>query len=145
MDDVWTCPDDGHTMSTFDDYEQHCKDVHDGVPVTMDHNRSRCAACGLPGHRYGTNDGRDRHDPQACINTLLGVVDELLEAIRLTQEHAQFPCLPGWSWWDAYRKHRPEDAARLEREWLAYFEPDADVGALTVKPRTARDEGTSDE
>lgn len=30
---------------------------------------TRCAACGLTGHRYGTNDG-DRHDPQACINML---------------------------------------------------------------------------
>ena len=30
----------------------------------------RCAACGLPGHRYGRNEGPDRFDPQACINEL---------------------------------------------------------------------------
>jgi len=43
-----------------------------------------------------------------------------LEAIRLTQEYAQLPCIDGWSWWDCYRQHRPEDAERLRREWQRY-------------------------
>lgn len=29
-----------------------------------------CAACGEPGHRYGRNEGMERYDPMACINTL---------------------------------------------------------------------------
>lgn len=41
------------------------------------------------------------------------IIHELLESIRLTQEYIQLPCLPGWSWWDAYSKYRPEDALRL--------------------------------
>lgn len=46
-----------------------------------------------------------------------GEVFHLLEAIRLTQEYAQLPAIPGWSWYDAYRYHRPEDAERLRQEW----------------------------
>ena len=41
-----------------------------------------CAACGLPGHRYGRNEGMERFDRQACINMLRGEVDRLQEAIR---------------------------------------------------------------
>jgi len=47
-------------------------------------------------------------------------LDEALEAIRLTQEYTQLPCVDGWSWWDFYRKHRPEDAERLRLEWEQY-------------------------
>lgn len=36
---------------------------------------SRCAACGLPGHRYGRNEGMDRFDPMACINQLRGELE----------------------------------------------------------------------
>ncbi len=39
---------------------------------------SHCAACGMPAHRYGRNDGMERFDPMACINTLRGEVDRLL-------------------------------------------------------------------
>lgn len=49
-------------------------------------------------------------------------IEQALEAIRLTQEYAQLPCVDGWSWWDFYRKHRPEDAARLKQEYEAYRE-----------------------
>lgn len=34
-----------------------------------------CAACGLPGHRYGRNEGMERFDPMACINQLRGVLE----------------------------------------------------------------------
>lgn len=46
-------------------------------------------------------------------------VERLLEAIRLTQEYAQLPAVEGWSWYDAYRELRPDDARRLQREWEA--------------------------
>lgn len=45
------------------------------------------------------------------------IIERLLEAIRLTQEYAQLPALPGWSWFDIYRELRPDDAERLHREW----------------------------
>lgn len=41
---------------------------------------SMCAACGRPGHRYGFNEGRDRFDPQACINGLIFEVERLKSA-----------------------------------------------------------------
>jgi hypothetical protein len=41
-----------------------------------------CAACGLPGHRYGRNEGMERFDRQACINMLRSEIDRLQEAIR---------------------------------------------------------------
>lgn len=35
-----------------------------------------CAACGLPGHRYGTtDDGGRRYDPVGCINSLRGELE----------------------------------------------------------------------
>ena len=37
---------------------------------------SVCAACGLPGHRYGRNEGMDRFDPIACINQLRGELEK---------------------------------------------------------------------
>ena len=37
--------------------------------------KTRCAACGLAGHRYGRNEGMERFDPMACINQLLGALD----------------------------------------------------------------------
>ena len=30
-----------------------------------------CAACGLPGHRYGTTDPQHKYSATACINGLL--------------------------------------------------------------------------
>jgi hypothetical protein len=38
---------------------------------------SICAACGMPGHRYGRNEGMERFNPQACINGLLGRLEEM--------------------------------------------------------------------
>lgn len=35
-----------------------------------------CAACGLPGHRYGRNEGIERFDPIACINQLRGELEK---------------------------------------------------------------------
>lgn len=35
-----------------------------------------CAACGLPGHRYGRNEGMERFDPIACINQLRGELEK---------------------------------------------------------------------
>jgi hypothetical protein len=46
--------------------------------------------------------------------------EEALEAIRFTQEYAQLPAIDGWSWWDVYRKYRPEDAVRLHHEWMLF-------------------------
>lgn len=46
-------------------------------------------------------------------------LEAALEAIRLTQEYAQLPAIEGWTWFDFYRKHRPEDAERLRHEWEA--------------------------
>ena len=37
---------------------------------------SRCAACGLPSHRYDTSD-MGRHDKQACIGMLWAELDRL--------------------------------------------------------------------
>lgn len=45
------------------------------------------------------------------------VIEELLEAIRKTQEYIQLPALEGWTWYNAYRKYRPKDAERLRVEW----------------------------
>lgn len=46
---------------------------------------SICAACGLPGHRYGRNEGVDRFNPQACINMLRGEVDNLTNLLENPQ------------------------------------------------------------
>lgn len=50
-----------------------------------------CAACGRPGHRYGTTHGPnapDRWDPIACINGLRGEVEHMEEvASRLTAQN----------------------------------------------------------
>lgn len=40
-------------------------------------------------------------------------VEELTEAIRLTQEYIDLPALEGWSWYDALKKYAPEKAERL--------------------------------
>ena len=72
---------------------------------------------------------------ELCENdpaTLRAQVEAALEAIRLTQEYVQLPCVDGWSWWDFYRTHRPEDAERLRREWerhAALTGPVAEAGA----------------
>lgn len=67
----------------------------------------------------------------------------LLEAIRLTQEYAQLPAVDGWSWFDAYRSRRPEDAERLRQEWLghrgrdnghAIAPPEADQNGREIQP-----------
>lgn len=43
-----------------------------------------CAACGLPGHRYGATDGpRRRYSATACINSLRSALEELDLAYRL--------------------------------------------------------------
>ena len=74
-------------------------------------------------------------DGELCENdpaTLRAQVEAALEAIRLTQEYVQLPCVDGWSWWDFYRTHRPEDAERLRREWerhAALAGPVAEAGA----------------
>lgn len=51
-----------------------------------------CAACGMPGHRYGRNEGVDRFDPQACINVVLAEVERLRagfeQAMTQLAEHA---------------------------------------------------------
>lgn len=54
---------------------------------------------------------------EEATKTRDNAVEELLEAIRLTQEHAQHPAIEGWSWYDTYRKYRPEDAERLREYW----------------------------
>jgi predicted Zn-dependent protease len=36
---------------------------------------SLCVSCGQRGHRYGRNEGMDRYDPMACINTLRGMLE----------------------------------------------------------------------
>jgi hypothetical protein len=43
-------------------------------------------------------------------------LEEGLEAVRITQEYIQLPCVDGWLWWEFYKKHRPEDAMRLAEE-----------------------------
>lgn len=48
----------------------------------MTEQRTICAACGQPGHRYGRNEGMDRFDPQACINLLLSEVERLRDGIH---------------------------------------------------------------
>lgn len=63
----------------------------------------------------GLEDAR-REAVEEC-ERLASVREELLEVIRLTQEYVMLPPLEGWSWWDAYSKHRPNDAERLRREW----------------------------
>lgn len=42
---------------------------------------------------------------------------DLIEAIRLTQEYALLPAIPGWSWYDALVKHAPDLAASLKADW----------------------------
>lgn len=45
-----------------------------------------CAACGLPGHRYGRNEGIGGFDPQACINLLLTQNEALRDTLRLVSQ-----------------------------------------------------------
>lgn len=54
---------------------------------------------------------------EEATKTRNNAVEELLEAIRLTQEYAQHPAVEGWSWYDTYRKYRPKDAERLREYW----------------------------
>jgi len=56
-------------------------------------------------------------DPEEMAATKENVIEELLESIRLTQEYAQNPAVEGWSWYDTYKKYRPEDAERLRAYW----------------------------
>lgn len=53
----------------------------------------RCASCGLPGHRYGRNEGAERYDPMACINSLRGALGDLVDALsdELKYEVSQSP------------------------------------------------------
>lgn len=44
-------------------------------------------------------------------------VDDLVDAIRLTQEYAQLPAISGWSWYDALARHAPDVAAQLRADW----------------------------
>jgi len=66
----------------------------------------RCAACGMPAHRYGRNEGQERFDPMACINGLLGrfealtseeTIERAAKALgrRLRYEYPQLNFLPG--------------------------------------------------
>lgn len=48
----------------------------------MPEKQTMCAACGRKGHRYGRNEGMERHDKQACINGLIGEVERLRSAIE---------------------------------------------------------------
>ena len=58
-----------------------------------------CAACGLPGHRYGTNEGPDRFDRQACINLLRHEIDQLrqVDAYRQGWEDAIAAATHAWN------------------------------------------------
>lgn len=44
---------------------------------------------------------------------------ELIEAIRLTQEYTSLPALEGWTWYDVLRKHDPDLAFYLKKQWEA--------------------------
>lgn len=44
-------------------------------------------------------------------------IEELTEAIRLTQEYIQLPAEEGWSWYDALKKYAPEKADYLRAQW----------------------------
>jgi hypothetical protein len=46
-------------------------------------SETKCAACGLPGHRFGRNEGVERYDPIACINMLRGEIERLEDENRL--------------------------------------------------------------
>lgn len=65
--------------------------------------------------------------------------EELLEAIRLTQEYAQLPALPGWTWYDTYRRWRPEDAERLRREWERHEDAQTRMKKAAERVREAID------
>lgn len=59
-----------------------------------DKNRkARCAACGLPGHRFGRNEGMERFDRQACINLLRYKHDEAHAALE--RAHALLSWIDG--------------------------------------------------
>ena len=78
-----------------------------------------CAACGLPGHRYGRNEGMERFDRQACINMLRGEVERWGRAVR--QHKASVVEATGAFAADNYTKLDPTDADRelwslLDRE-----------------------------
>lgn len=48
---------------------------------------ARCAVCGRPGHRYGTTDTEHAPDAIACVNGLLGEIDELVRQRNETRRH----------------------------------------------------------
>ncbi|MEU8023693.1 hypothetical protein AB0B88_15910 [Micromonospora haikouensis] len=55
-----------------------------------------------------------------------GVVDELVDAIRLTVEYLgtdTLPPVPGWSWYDALRKYAPHVAERFADEHRMFGKP----------------------
>jgi len=61
--------------------------------VTDQLAEARCAACGEPGHSYGRNEGMERYDPMACINTLRGrleacssITDERISQIAVAMD-----------------------------------------------------------
>lgn len=66
--------------------------MKDKKEITAIRSRTVCAACGMPGHRYGRNEGMERFDPQACINGLLAEIQRLHDGIETAMkqlaEHA---------------------------------------------------------
>jgi hypothetical protein len=59
-----------------------------------------CAACGRPGHRFGTTHGPnapERWDPIACINGLNYENEELRETLRVILKAHARPSEPGAS------------------------------------------------
>jgi len=45
-------------------------------------------------------------------------VEELVEAIRVTQEYALLPAQPGWAWYDALVKYAPDLAEHFRSRYL---------------------------
>lgn len=69
----------------------------------------RCAGCGLPAHRYGRNEGPDRYDPIACINSLRSILAAGSPTQWCTTHNA------------AWNNH---EGACID--WLAGYNPEAD-------------------
>jgi hypothetical protein len=47
---------------------------------TLPMSKPLCAACGMPAHRYGANEGPKRYDPISRINGLLYEIGRLKKA-----------------------------------------------------------------
>jgi hypothetical protein len=55
----------------------------EGLRMTEDH-RSPCLICGQGAHRYGTTDPEHKYDAMGCVNMLIPLLREIIDAVDVS-------------------------------------------------------------